>query len=98
MKNKIKILISGTVAIIFTALLLSNLITWIFHLNPTLPGYPIYNYFGDVIVYGIFSAFCWLVARGYYLDYKKENKSNTINSLIGIASHAYGDISLILDF
>ena len=80
MKNKIKMLISGTVAIIFTALLLGNLITWVFHLYPTFLGYPFYNYFGAVIFYGIISVLFWLVARGYYLDYKKEAKTNTDSS------------------
>jgi len=85
LKNKIKMLISGSIVIIFTALTFSNLCTWIFHLYPSFPGYPIYSYFGAVLFYGLISVFCWPVARGYYLDYQKENKSNTKNTWIGIA-------------
>ena len=73
-------LITSIIAIILTTISLGYLITWIFHLYPTFPGYPFYNYFGAVIVYGLISSFCWLVARGYYLEYKKEAKTNTDSS------------------
>jgi hypothetical protein len=69
MKNKIKMVISGIIAIIFTMLLIYNLIIWIFHLYPR---FVVPNYFGTVVFYSIVTGLFWLITRGYYLELKEE--------------------------
>ena len=68
MKNQIKMLISGSIATIFTSISLGSLIMYftydsLFRIT--------YNYLGRFGFFGLISGVFWLVARGYYLDLQK---------------------------
>jgi hypothetical protein len=71
-------LITSITAIILTTISLGFLI-YFFLLDPRFSESNL-PYFSAAGFYGFFSGVSWLVARGYYLDSKKEIKSNTNSS------------------